>query len=90
MNAIDHSGFLQDTSVSIKVSVNQNDGYVYLIIRDTGRGVKEIKPGYGIGRMRELVGNLKNRGVDIKLWIDLAQGEGTEVKLRASPHSMEM
>ena len=83
MNAIVHSGFLDDSNIGIRVSVKQKDPYIYLTIKDNGNGVRQIEEGYGIGRMRALVGDLKNKGVDIKLALSSSEGNGFEVKLIA-------
>jgi signal transduction histidine kinase len=81
MNAIRHSGFLNNPDVVVKISVNQMDGHIRLIVQDNGCGVKKLQPGYGIRRMRDLVRSLKRQGLDIKLFISSEEGKGTEVKL---------
>lgn len=81
LNAIRHSGFLANPEVVIRMSVNQMDGHIRLIVQDNGCGAKKIEPGYGIRRMRDLVRSIRRQGYDIKLFINSEEGQGTEVKL---------
>jgi GAF domain-containing protein len=90
MNAIRHSGFLSNPEVVIKISVNQVDGHIRLIVQDNGCGARKIEPGYGIRRMRDLVRSLKRKGRDIKLFINSEEGIGTEVRLIVQSESVEV
>jgi GAF domain-containing protein len=90
MNAIKHSGFLNDPAVVIKVSVKRIGDHIQLIIQDSGYGPKKIEPGYGIRRMRDLVRSLKRQGLDIKLFINSEEGKGTEVKLIVASSVVEV
>ena len=90
MNAIMHSGFLDNPNINIVVSVKQKGSYIYLTIKDNGKGVQSIQAGYGIGRMQALVGELKNKGVDIKLDLSSGYGNGFEVKVIVNIKSMDV
>jgi signal transduction histidine kinase len=81
MNAIRHSGFLSDPAVVISIIVSRIDGHIRLVVQDNGCGARKIEPGYGIGRMRDLVRSIRRQGHDIKLFISSEEGKGTEVKL---------
>jgi GAF domain-containing protein/two-component sensor histidine kinase len=81
MNAIRHSGFLENSKVRIKIRVERDDGYVRLIVQDNGHGVEKIKPGYGIGRMWDLVRFMRSKGFDVRLAIDSEMSVGTNVIL---------
>jgi signal transduction histidine kinase len=83
MNAIRHSGFLDNPKVEIKVSVDWDDGYVRLSVQDNGFGAKKITPGYGIGRMWDLVRFMRSNGFDVRLSIDSKKNVGTSVILIA-------
>jgi signal transduction histidine kinase len=89
MNAIRHSGFLSNPNVVIKISVNQINDHIRLIVQDNGCGAKKIEPGYGIRRMRDLVRSIKRQGHDIRLIISPEEGKGTEVKLMIASESKE-
>ena len=89
MNAIRHSGFLSHPDVVVKISVNQLNDQIRLIVQDNGCGVKKLQPGYGIGRMRDLVRSIRRQGHDIKLVISSEEGKGTEVKLVIASEAKE-
>jgi len=89
MNSIKHSGFLDNPEVEIKISVSQDDGHIQLVIQDNGCGIKNIRPGYGIGRMKDLIRFMKSKGFDVKLFIDSTEEAGTSVNLIAGLVPME-
>lgn len=84
MNSIKHSGFLDNSDVEINITINQDDNSIILNIEDNGCGAKDIKPGYGIGRMYYLERFMKSKGVDVNLKIDTSERDGTSVKLVAN------
>lgn len=90
MNAIRHSGFLSDPAIGIRISVNQIDGHIRLIVQDNGCGAKKIEPGYGIRRMRDLIRSIRRQGHDIKLFINSEEGKGTEVRLIIASEAAEV
>ncbi len=83
LNAIKHSGFLEDPAVEIRIDVRQEDDHVRLVVEDNGCGMVLVRPGYGITRMRELVRFLRNKGYDVKFDIETEDGVGTKVLLTA-------
>jgi len=90
MNAIKHSGFLDDEEIIVNLTVFQDIEYVTMKIQDNGRGIKNLKPGYGIQRMQDLVRSMKSKGIDIKLFIDSSEEYGTTVSLVAGLASLEV
>ncbi len=83
MNAMKHSGFLENPEVEIRISVTQEDDHVRMVVEDNGCGMVLVKPGYGIGRMYDLVRFLKNKGFDVRIKIESEDEVGTRVVLTA-------
>ncbi len=89
MNSLKHSGFLEDSRIEIRVQVSYDKEYVRMSVQDNGFGNKALKPGYGIGRMHDLVKIMNTNGIDIKLSLDSREEDGTQVDLIAKTPLLE-
>ena len=82
-NAITHSGVLQDRDIRIRIKVEQTDGEAIFQVSDDGRGQEHLVEGYGIGRMRQLVRQLKEEvRIETKFEIVSSPARGTTITVR--------
>jgi len=83
-NALKHSGVLYNPEVKISVEVKRIGNKVVLQVTDTGQGMDEVKPGYGLTRIQQLAGILTNKEkIRTDLKIKSKIGEGTKIKVTA-------
>jgi nitrate/nitrite-specific signal transduction histidine kinase len=78
-NAIRHSGIRYDPGIKIKVTVESFDHRLKMTVQDTGVGMVKIEPKFGIGRMMQLVDQLKTIGYDADIRLISEPGQGTTV-----------
>ncbi len=81
-NAIFHSGILKDPNIEIRIIADKADEHFTLRFIDDGLGSDQIKDGYGISRMKNLVQQLNNTGWVTYLDIASKKNKGTTVTLR--------
>lgn len=81
-NAIFHSGIINDPNVRIGIEVHSGRGRFALHIADNGAGMKIIREGLGIGKIKELVQKANTLGGFKADWsIKSEPGHGTRVSI---------
>lgn len=89
-NAIQHSGIIEDSSVSIQVVVRASKGRILLSVVDDGRGMdlKKLHPGFGLERMKQLNEKINTWQVaesDLKISSKVRRGTQVVLTLRPTP-----
>ncbi|MBN2285188.1 MAG: TIR domain-containing protein [Tissierellales bacterium] len=83
-NSILHSGILDSPNCEIKISFFHNSNQTKMTIRDNGVGSKDIIPGYGITRMRQIASQLsKQENLPVDFSIQSSENTGTVVEVCA-------